>query len=155
MSEKNINTRIIHKHDTEANWNLATNFIPKQGELIVYDKDSTYNYERFKIGDGVTNVNSLPFATYKSIPELTTVSLLSESWVGANSPFSQTVVINGITSSSKIDLQPTFIQLLELQDAEITLMITNDNGIATAYAMNNKPTKDYEMQVLITEVSSS
>ena len=70
MSEKNINTRIIHKHDTEANWNLATNFIPKQGELIVYDKDSTYNYERFKIGDGVTNVNSLPFATYKSIPEL-------------------------------------------------------------------------------------
>lgn len=164
MSEKNINTRIIHKHDTEANWNLATNFIPKQGELIVYDKDSAYNYERFKIGDGVTNVNSLPFATDRQIDynalankplKMTTVSLLSESWVGANSLFSQTVVINGITSSSKIDLQPTFIQLLELQDAEITLMITNDNGIATAYAMNNKPTKDYEMQVLITEVSSS
>ena len=84
--------------------------------------------------------------------KMTTVSLLSENWVGGNSPFSQTVVINGITSSSKIDLQPTFTQLLELQDAEITLMITNDNGIATAYAMNNKPTKDYEMQVLITEV---
>lgn len=62
MSEKFLNSRIIHKHDVESNWNKATNFIPKQGELIVYDKDSTYTYERFKIGDGVTNVNSLPFA---------------------------------------------------------------------------------------------
>ena len=62
MANNQIKTRIIHKHDTEANWNLATNFIPKQGEIIVYDKDSTYNYERFKIGDGLTIVSSLPFA---------------------------------------------------------------------------------------------
>ena len=63
MAEKNINARIIHKHDTEANWNLATNFTPKQGEIVVYDVDDTYTYERFKIGDGVTNVTSLPFVT--------------------------------------------------------------------------------------------
>ena len=62
MSEKTINSRIIHKHDTEAHWSLAENFTPKQGEIIVYDIDSTHNYERFKIGDGATNVNSLPFA---------------------------------------------------------------------------------------------
>lgn len=61
MAEKNIKSRIVHKHDVEANWSLATNFTPKQGELIVYDIDSTYSYERFKIGDGVQNVNALPF----------------------------------------------------------------------------------------------
>ena len=61
MAEKNIKTRIIHKHDTEENWNKATNFIPKQGEIIVYDVDATHTYERFKIGDGVSNVNTLPF----------------------------------------------------------------------------------------------
>ena len=61
MSEKNFKTRIIHKHDLESNWLLATNFTPKQGELIVYDVDSTHPYERFKIGDGVHNVNTLPF----------------------------------------------------------------------------------------------
>ena len=62
MSEKNLtNIRIINKHDTEANWLKATGFIPKQGELIVYDVDINYNYERFKIGDGVKNVNDLPF----------------------------------------------------------------------------------------------
>lgn len=62
MAEKTISTRIIHKHDTEANWSKATNFTPKQGEIIIYDIDSTYNYERFKIGDGETLVTSLPFA---------------------------------------------------------------------------------------------
>lgn len=61
MAEKNIKSRIVHKHDTESNWNKATNFIPKQGEIIVYDIDSNHSYERIKIGDGVTNVNNLPF----------------------------------------------------------------------------------------------
>lgn len=63
MSEKNINTRVINKHDIEANWKKATTFIPKQGELIVYDIDNTYSYERFKIGDGKTLVNNLTFAS--------------------------------------------------------------------------------------------
>lgn len=61
MPEKTLKTRIIHKHDTESNWNKAINFIPKQGEIIVYDIDSNHSYERIKIGDGVTNVNNLPF----------------------------------------------------------------------------------------------
>lgn len=60
--EKTIPSRVIHKHDTEANWNKAVNFIPKQGELIIYDRDSNYAYERAKIGDGVTKVSALPFA---------------------------------------------------------------------------------------------
>ena len=61
MSEKNIKSRIIHKHDIEAHWVLAENFIPKKGEIIVYDIDATHSYERFKIGDGVTTVTNLPF----------------------------------------------------------------------------------------------
>ena len=60
MANKNLDTRIINKHDTEENWSKA-NFIPKQGELIIYDKDDNYDIERFKIGDGTTSVNNLPF----------------------------------------------------------------------------------------------
>ena len=59
--EKNMNTRIQHKHDTEANWNKAVNFIPKIGEIIIYDIDDNYNYSRFKIGDGVRVINDLEF----------------------------------------------------------------------------------------------
>lgn len=72
-----IKGRFVQKHDIEANWKLAINFIPKQGEIIIYDKDVTYDYERFKIGDGVTNVNNLPFATFKSIPELESDGVLT------------------------------------------------------------------------------
>lgn len=61
MAEKTFNSRIVHKHDTEENWLKATSFTPKQGEIIIYDVDANYNYERIKIGDGVKNVNTLPF----------------------------------------------------------------------------------------------
>ena len=63
MSEKNFNTRIINKHDVEENWLKAVNFIPKQGEIIVYDIDKNYSYERMKIGDGISLVSDLPFAS--------------------------------------------------------------------------------------------
>ena len=65
-TEKNISSRIIHKHDIEANWNKAVNFIPKAGEIIIYDRDETYDYERFKIGDGETAVAVLPFGSIQS-----------------------------------------------------------------------------------------
>jgi hypothetical protein len=61
MAEKRIYGRAVQKHDVEANWLKATNFIPMLGEIIVYDVDSNYSYERFKIGDGETVVSSLPF----------------------------------------------------------------------------------------------
>lgn len=61
MAEKIIKGRLVQKHDVESNWRLATNFIPKQGEVIIYDIDSNYDYERVKIGDGKTLVSSLPF----------------------------------------------------------------------------------------------
>ena len=80
--EKKLKTRIVHKHDVEANWLLATGFTPKQGEIIVYDIDENYTYERIKIGDGVQNVNDLPFfndSTTESIDELSShVAFISE-----------------------------------------------------------------------------
>ena len=87
-------------------------------------------------------------------PKSTSITLPAANWTGSNNLFSQEVTIDGITANSKIDLQPTPEQFLELQEANITLMVSNNNGTATAYAMNFKPTNDYEMQVLITEVTS-
>lgn len=59
--EKSFQTRIIHKHDIEDNWNKATNFKPNKGEMIVYDKDDNHNFVRLKFGDGETVVKDLPF----------------------------------------------------------------------------------------------
>lgn len=66
-AEKNITSRIQQKHDTAANWAKATTFIPKKGEIVIYDAE--YNTSgvqtqavRFKIGDGSRTINNLPFA---------------------------------------------------------------------------------------------
>ena len=66
MTEKTSKTRMQQKHDIEANWIKAGNsknpFVPLAGEIIVYDADEKYSYQRFKIGDGITAVTNLPFA---------------------------------------------------------------------------------------------
>lgn len=64
MSEKRINSRVILKHDTEAHWNSANNFIPLAGEVIIYDADDTHSYLRYKRGDGTTVAKNLPFEPY-------------------------------------------------------------------------------------------
>ena len=66
-TEKKITSRIQQKHDVAANWAKATNFIPKKGEIIIYDAEYNASGEetqavRFKIGDGSKTVNNLPFA---------------------------------------------------------------------------------------------
>ena len=60
-NEKVIKTRIQLKNDTEANWKKAVNFIPKQGEIIIYSADGSHPYSRLKVGDGSTTVTTLPF----------------------------------------------------------------------------------------------
>ena len=56
MANKTFQGRIIQKHDTKANWDKATNFVPLKGEIIIYD-----DLKKIKIGDGTTKVGSLAF----------------------------------------------------------------------------------------------
>lgn len=60
-NEKVFQSRIQLKHDIEENWLKAINFVPKEGEIVIYDSDSNNPTPRFKIGDGVTVIGSLPF----------------------------------------------------------------------------------------------
>ena len=65
-----LKLRLIHTHDTEENWNAHPSFIPRAGELIVYDVDDNHSYERFKIGDGVTALKDLKFTIDAAIDAL-------------------------------------------------------------------------------------
>lgn len=67
-----VRLRIKCKHDTAANWTKATNFTPLAGELIIYDATTTSSAAGLKIGDGKTNVNSLPFVDLNAISDLQT-----------------------------------------------------------------------------------
>lgn len=56
MVNNTFQGRIIQKHDTKANWDKATNFVPLKGEIIIYD-----DLKKIKIGDGATKVGNLVF----------------------------------------------------------------------------------------------
>ena len=67
---KEIPGRLILKHDIESNWNRAVTFVPKQGEIVIYDIDDNHTYERFKIGDGKALVGQLPFYLEDEVIEI-------------------------------------------------------------------------------------
>ena len=87
MATNTIKTRIQLKNDTEAHWDLATNFIPREGEAIIYSADGTHPFSRLKIGDGVTTVVNLPFIDSSTVNGYTI-----QSDVPANAVFTDTRV---------------------------------------------------------------
>lgn len=98
-----VKTRIINKHAVEADWQKATNFKPLQGEIIIYDPDTTHTEPRVKIGDGVNYVNDLPFLVKEEDPQFivyhTTLTTTSSVHDNINI-FSNSAVYN-ITSTTK------------------------------------------------------
>ena len=64
MADNIVNARIQLKNDTEEHWENAENFIPRKGEIIIYNAEqgqNKCNFPRIKVGDGSTYVSSLPF----------------------------------------------------------------------------------------------
>lgn len=62
MANQTFQGRMVQKHDTKANWEKATNFIPLKGEIIIYD-----DLRKIKIGDGSTKINDLNFINADTI----------------------------------------------------------------------------------------
>ena len=80
------------------------------------------------------------------------IELRSANWVGATSPYSQVVEIDGITERSQVDLTPSVEQLVIFHDKDLAFVTENEDGVVTVYAIGQKPTNDYVIQVTITEV---
>lgn len=55
-----IDARIRSKHDTTANWNNATGFIPMAGEIIIYDDYQTKTWQVEEYGEMVTKTKNIP-----------------------------------------------------------------------------------------------
>lgn len=107
--------------------------------LITYTDGTTSTYALTNGGGGSNSVKS-------------TVSLLASRWVGENSPYSQVVTIEGATRYSKVNLQPSANQLDIFHDKDLAFVTENEDGVITVFAIGDKPTMDYEMQVTLQEV---
>lgn len=84
---------------------------------------------------------------------LTEVQLLASRWEGEASPYSQVVVIDGITENTKVDLLPSVEQLAIFHNKDLAFVTENDDGIVTVYAIGQKPLNDYTIQAMISEVN--
>lgn len=83
------------------------------------------------------------------------ISLPAASWMGAESPYTQTVTISGITVNSKVDIQMDATALGVLIDSGTSaIWIENNNGTLTAKALGEKPNANLSVQVTITEVTA-
>lgn len=98
------------------------------------------------IEDGIVAASKAPPA------RLAEVSLLASAWTGADGLHSQVVIIDGITEYSKVDLLPSVEQLAIFFNKNVAFVTENEDGVVTVYAIGDKPTQDYTMQVQITEV---
>lgn len=80
------------------------------------------------------------------------VTLLADAWIGEDNLYHQVVEIEGATENSQVDLTPDVQQLMVFYEKDLSFVTENENGVVTVYAIGQKPTNDYTIQVTITEV---
>lgn len=134
----------------------------QQGDQVyVYKLDKTAgwtvtvreNYTKIVAGAGLGSYYSSGILTLTGTIPKSTVTLTAANWTGSG-PYTQTVTISGGTSNSKIDIQLTPAQLTQLvSDGVFGLMIENNSGTFTAYALGAAPTTNMTVQITRTETS--
>lgn len=82
------------------------------------------------------------------------VTLLTSKWTGKDHLWHQVVSIDGVTEYSQVDLTPSVEQLVIFYEKDLTFVTENEDGVVTVYAIGQKPTNDYTIQVTITEVNT-
>ena len=127
MSEKELKVRIQQKHDIEANWIKATNFVPKAGEIIIYDADDIHLQPRIKIGNGIAAVNDLDFvdSTDPTVP----------AWAKADTKPSYTKSEVGLSNVDNIQQYsannpPVVVQGSAPSDTNLLWIDPNENSLA-------------------------
>lgn len=97
-------------------------------------------------------LNGVTYSVESSVPTANTVTLKAASWLGDTSPYSQVVAIDGVTSRTKVDLQPTMDQVNTLYSQSVGFFTVNEAGVVRVQAVGNKPTEDFTIQITLTEV---
>lgn len=127
----------------------------KLNNFIINNVESPEVFE-YMLNHNLVNDNEF-YIVQNDIPagfRQTAVSIPAARWTGSSEPYSQVVTVNTATPNTKVDLQPTASQILDMQNKDISLVAENNNGVVTVYAFGRKPTVDYTMQALLTEVTT-
>lgn len=83
--------------------------------------------------------------------KFTTIVLPVSDWKGADSPFSQTVNVEGVSANSMVDLSADAQTLELLNENKTAVYLENEGGTVTAVAVGAKPTANLTLQAIIIE----
>lgn len=148
--ENNINARYDFTADTASVPGIHS------CELCLYDEEEepvTSTMFTMIVNVNVRYATSAPSAD-EAESRATEITLFAAAWEGEESPYSQVVVIDGVTNNTKVDLQPSVEQLEIFHEKDIAFVTENDNGIVTVFVIGDKPTLDYTIQATLTEVAT-
>lgn len=99
-----------------------------------------------------TMMNYFASLLAQSAVKVSQITLLASAWEGSDRLYSQVVFIDGVTPYSQVDLKPSAEQLTVFHEKDLAFSTENEDGVVTVYAVGDRPTNDYTMQVSITEV---
>lgn len=101
------------------------------------------------------NVDTRTFILRSGVNTVTTheITLPTANWTESDDGMYYTQAIDvTVRESSKVDLQPTPQQLIDLITDGISMFVANENGNVTAYAIGGKPSSDLTIQATETVV---
>lgn len=86
--------------------------------------------------------------------KLVSISAPVANWKGGESPFSQIVRVDGVTTASKVDVQLSIEQTTYFANRITAFQAVNTNGVIALIAYGSMPDVDVMIQATITEVNS-
>lgn len=92
-----------------------------------------------------------PFSGSTEVAKIVALKILASGWKGAVSPYTQTVMVEGVSTNSIVDLAADSAAVEILANCGGTVYLENTGGIITAVAVGGKPEEDLTLQAIIRE----
>ena len=149
--------------DDWATYTAQANHInPLDGELVVefeYNPATGKKTPRFKLGYDDNTFANLEYISPDSfiLPTPASVHLGTEWIKDTDNRYYQVVDVQNaiITPNSKVDLQPDAVQLTIFHEKDLAFVAENEDGIIRVYCVGQVPQNPYDVQVIVTEVSTN
>lgn len=156
----NLVFKLIISIPTPIETPLSEEELAAYAELHTYRNNTTVSnndgaHMRLEyVMDAKKYIDSLIGTGGGSSARLGSVTIKASAWVTeADGLHSQVVTIAGVTPYSKVDLLPSVEQLAIFHNKDVAFVTENEDGVVTVFAIGDKPTMDYTMQISITEVT--
>ena len=132
----------------------ATNDSDDQKIVSTYIKDLSVSSNGITCvrGDNTVHSVSLNELIHSLLPKVTNITLNADAWLSHSAPYHQDIVLDYVTETSKVDIQPTGSQLSKWQNEGIAFTTLSLAGSVRVYVTDIKPSEDITVQITVQEV---